>query len=37
MELERLNTPTARAVLVILTVAGVVTMGFIVGTLLFMW
>lgn len=37
MELERLNTPEARAVLFLIGLAGLLAFGFIVGTVLFMW
>lgn len=37
MELERLNTPTAKAILVVLAIAGLVVNGFLLGTLFFMW
>lgn len=37
MELERLNNPTAKAVLVMIALGGIVTFGIVVGTLLLMW
>lgn len=37
MELERLNTPEARAVLFLISLGGLLAFVFIVGTALFMW
>ncbi len=37
MELERLNTPEARAVLLLIGLGGFLAFAFIAGTALFMW